>query len=128
MAEKFEESNSDREFSVHSVNTLPRIKKQLLHQGEKFLKKDFSDLVGDEELKKLKISLLEFLHTGLNSVKEMSARFDEDMEKIKPLLPSIEVEIEKDLPKNPTIVIETANLFDDPEKLLKVMSESEKLR
>lgn len=100
----------DRKGVLYEFQTIEQHKAHLLDIGEKVLKDDFSDFVGDEELLKFKKEVSFWTHKDFQTVEEMSERFDKDMIILKPIIEIIEEQIVKITPVNPTIIIEDKGL------------------
>lgn len=102
---------------IYKLRTLEDIKQHFLETGQKVLNNDFSTFVGDGELLKLKKELAYWTHKEFSSVQEMSERFDQDLQQLKPILEHIEILIKKIMPQNPTIIIENPNILDSEEAI-----------
>lgn len=115
------------EFSVSKVQTIEEHKAKFLELGEKFLKRDFSEIVGDSNLIELKIWLLTFIHSEFETVQEMSDRFDYDIKILMPILETIEKEIENIVPKNSAIIFGNGGLGDTEHDIKELFDKVKKL-
>lgn len=115
------------EFSITSIQTLEEHKNKFLEMGERFLKGDYSEIVGDSDLIKLKIDLLTFIHSDFETVQQMSDRFDADMKILKPILETIEEEITNVVPVNSAIIFGNGGMGDNEHDVKNLLDKVQKL-
>ncbi|HEY6160466.1 MAG TPA: hypothetical protein VI112_04560 [Bacteroidia bacterium] len=106
---------------IYEFQTIDQHKAHLLEIGEKVLKNDFPDFVGDEELLKFKKEVSYWTHKDFKTVEEMSERFDKDMVILKPILDKIEEQLVKITPVNPTIIIEDKGLGETEKDFVDIL-------
>ena len=108
------------------LDDLEVLKNKLINDGEKFINGDYSDIVGDVELKKIKMELLNFIYKDFETKEQLKNTIDRELKEIKPYLDDIENQLIKYIPKNTTIVIENMNFLDDDKLVKKMISEGKR--
>lgn len=120
-------AKDEKNSPVGKYQTLEEHKQYGLEIGQMVLNDDYSTFYGEGELLELKKSLCQFTYGNFRNVEEMNSRFYEDMIIVQPILDMIESEIDKIMPKNPTVIIGSGTLGDTEEELVDLFNKVQKL-
>jgi len=100
----------------------------LFKTSEEILNGNYSNLVGDNELVQMKLSLYEHIHQGMNNIEEIRVRFDKDIKIITPILVDIENKISKLIPEERTIIIKDGSFLENKDELENIKKTLDKLK